>query len=645
MALKDEGKKFYLGKQFRESTRVYSQAIQNYKIDLFAHDPSKDLLALLLWNRAAALLMIGAYECAADDARFGIHYATDPTKTDPALASPDANPLLRPKLYCRMGRSYLKLGKVDDADRAFSEAILSATTIQDFHRNHNILGMFDELEKIKTEATLERREVSRLSTLMQEISSVSKQRKAVEVLGLIKQALSTANGSRDLHIEKVKMLAESKRWREVVSHCERFAASNTKFDGCLLGDISRYNPFPGVPVAKYLHANYFGDTKEDELEGAEMKLSNDAAAEAILRLPDEMMPYYLRSLRLEERYYNAEKCIRKLEEHISDRAITMGTEIFDKFSWLQDEQNKQRQTKTNRNNADSLFTNGKYEEAAKSYAVCLLIDSDGSSCAGGRLHAILHCNRAACFMALKRFREAMTECTAALRIYPRYLKAILRRARCHSRLDQTRQAQNDFRHWLKIMKQSKNNGSITFLGANVFHGPDTVKAKEIEEVQDELDDLLKAKAREEEAKAREENARNMYKERSRQWNSERFDFNSSGNGSAHKRRENFYNSSKSQRWDSFKNQDGRSKPKNNTTSQNRSSKSTPKDHKSFYSLLELTHRAADEEIRKAYKKKALKCHPDKNPNDPKAADNFRRVKEAYETLNDPKLRRQYDAGR
>ena len=137
-ALKEEGKGYYMHAKYQESTRVYSMAIQKYKLEIFAHVPSKDLLAVLLSNRAAALLMIGAYESAAEDSRNGIHFVTDPRNTNPALVSPDANPALRPKLYTRLARSYLKLGKVDDSDRAFLEAVESATIIQDFHSRENI---------------------------------------------------------------------------------------------------------------------------------------------------------------------------------------------------------------------------------------------------------------------------------------------------------------------------------------------------------------------------------------------------------------------------------------------------------------------------------------------------------------------------
>lgn len=51
---------------------------------------------------------------------------------------------------------------------------------------------------------------------------------------------------------------------------------------------------------------------------------------------------------------------------------------------------------------------------------------------------------------------------------------------------------------------------------------------------------------------------------------------------------------------------------------------------------------SDKEISSAYRKASLKWHPDKNPNDPKAAEQFALVCEAYETLSTPSKRKQYD---
>lgn len=63
----------------------------------------------------------------------------------------------------------------------------------------------------------------------------------------------------------------------------------------------------------------------------------------------------------------------------------------------------------------------------------------------------------------------------------------------------------------------------------------------------------------------------------------------------------------------------------------------------FYGVLGIGRNAQEDEIRKAYRKLAIKWHPDKNPNNQtEATEMFKLVAEAYEVLSDPGKRRQYD---
>ena len=62
----------------------------------------------------------------------------------------------------------------------------------------------------------------------------------------------------------------------------------------------------------------------------------------------------------------------------------------------------------------------------------------------------------------------------------------------------------------------------------------------------------------------------------------------------------------------------------------------------FYEILGISKGASEGEIKKAYRKKAIKHHPDKNPGDKEAEANFKKAAEAYEILSDPQKRSQYD---
>ncbi len=66
------------------------------------------------------------------------------------------------------------------------------------------------------------------------------------------------------------------------------------------------------------------------------------------------------------------------------------------------------------------------------------------------------------------------------------------------------------------------------------------------------------------------------------------------------------------------------------------------EYKDYYKVLGVERNASKDEIKRSYRKLALKTHPDRNPGDKKAEERFKGINEAYQVLSDPEKRARYD---
>src|SRR5690348_13334426 len=67
------------------------------------------------------------------------------------------------------------------------------------------------------------------------------------------------------------------------------------------------------------------------------------------------------------------------------------------------------------------------------------------------------------------------------------------------------------------------------------------------------------------------------------------------------------------------------------------------DFKDYYKILGVERNASADDIKKAYRKLAVKFHPDKNPGNKEAEEKFKEINEANEVLGDAEKRKKYDA--
>ncbi|KAL9189026.1 hypothetical protein ACHAXT_011516 [Thalassiosira profunda] len=709
-ALRDEGRTYYINGAYRESVLCYTEAVGVHSAPhngALPHGVADETLAALYGNRAAALMMTGAYEGASADCERALRCTDAPSAT-----SPESGPAFRSKILCRMARALLKAGKVWEAERAFDGSVRGATEAL-AAAGHSAAGSPDEarsaekaLNQSVADATLGLADVRRHREAAEGAAAAeaaggaggpaADRRNHVQFLMHINAALSVSPGSMELHERKVRALASLKRWAELGNHCERLAAETVKIDGLFADDLAALDPFPDVRPASSLKPDFFERNPDDPADPVALRiLSPKAVCDAVVRLPNGILPLYLRSLRLEERYTEAAKAGASIEAHMSN-GKPKGSRGHVPAQWLAGERDKLRRTMSWKEKGDTLFRNGDYERAAEKYALCLTIDGDGAAYdphnapenddAGGRLHAVLHCNRAACLMALKRYREAVKECTAALRIHTHYMKAMLRRGRCFARIRQYPEAVAEYERYLQLVHEARRAPAGVGAGSNAactFDRPADITEPEHAKAKQELADVKKSLRQ---AAATDQAQRKKRQEQQFHFNR---NFKAAANDAARRREAPGANSRKQKweatggsgpqthrPWDAF----GGSSPKKPGARAKReppggakpggagpgarkpyrqagghqqqqqqqqqqqpppAARAAEGDH---YATLGLAPAASSAEIKKAYHKMALKYHPDKNAEEG-AADIFRRVKLAYEVLGNDGTRISYDAQR
>jgi len=284
------------------------------------------------------------------------------------------------------------------------------------------------------------------------------------------EALKIAPGAVQWHVAKVQYLVERRRWMAAAYHCERLAADAARWDGAFGGDLVDVDPSPGTPPLQALDPHFFVENAKGDTETPHYLrvLSPEAARDAAFRLPQELLPYYLRALRLEERHEAAA---------MAGAGATLAKSPESTRSYAR-EREKLEKTRKLMEEGDAQFRDACYDRAVALYGECLACDDidDGSggstgsilrpasswptACtkaheAGGRLHAVLHVKRAACFAEMGRHADAVKEASHALVLHPMHMTALLRRARSRAQLERQEEAKSDFGRYVLLAESAR----------------------------------------------------------------------------------------------------------------------------------------------------------------------------------------------
>ena len=408
---RNEGKRLYQEDKYEMALDAYSKAL-----DFASFISTWRSRQTVLGNRAATYMMLNRPVEAISDC-------------DAALAE---DPQLV-KLQTRKGRALLRLGDLHGADEAFQRVMQHSSL-----PGHAISrDAAEELESSKAEAKEELRRVARVRAQLQKAEQLYQQHSYRQCADLVdSEILKECPFMRSAHCIKISSLNRLHRFSEGKTAAEELGRSTHASVLALC--------FGGAAGAVFPRSESL--LWRETSPGAPVRVDPAAVVQAMLTLGPSMAREYVVCLK------NNDAC-RNCCADVMDRVAALLAELYRQVSaspdrldanglaefaeppaawqWVRAELLAVRDIIDQKNKADKAFRAGQFNDAVRHYSQAVTL-SDGRD--DTRWEAILLSNRAAAYMKLRHFAEAVADCHQAVARDAGYMRAYLRRARANASL-------------------------------------------------------------------------------------------------------------------------------------------------------------------------------------------------------------------
>lgn len=411
------------------------------------------------------------------------------------------------------------------------------------------------------------------------------------------------------------------------------------------------HPLARFPLPESIAEDLRWEEKSGDLGSVEV--DQDAVKNVFLAMGSSLAKWYLLALKNQplSRTPCASDVMRSLTTILSDLRVQIEranrvdlllsdddeSPLAGNWAWLLSEVTKISNTLSLKASADEKFRMGQYSEAIRSYTTVLQVDPEAHV-----WNAVMFGNRAAASMRLHLYSDAVSDCHQSLARDPQYARAYLRRARAQRQLNHFAASIRDYKKYLKVSPPAADH-------LEVQHELEEVTNAKLEE------ELLSAARKKREAEQARDRERQQYQQqyrsdshdsrRSRGRENPAWDKTSRNSRKApekEKKRNDFFEERQRRENRSNQQQYSRQQSKPGQSPSEPKNLSPQVDSENFYARLGVSVTADEKVIKVAYRKMALKYHPDKNKEE-SSTEIFKRLTEAYSTLSDPSLRREYDS--